>query len=557
MLPATPGPAGNALAADELRWDASAFDLLRLRGAFLSLLLVGCELAAFDQVFGERLMFLRTIGTHWRNWGFLGVLPKNFVLLGIGAALVLVPSLLLFQQQRLRQGMSLTVACGAHLVSSAVIAGLAMLLLAPAQHTATWPSFVPWLVVPALFTWMGSAALLVAPRAAWSYALHERRWELGFVMIAAVAYKAAAHFLPDIEQVIADLLFVPTTAVARTLDHWWGFETSMDAAARTLSIGSFVVEIAPSCLGYAGIGLVFVFISAYLYAGRKYLRYPQVLVVVPASMGVIWLLNGVRIALLMAIGASGSPEVAVQGFHSAAGWVLLMAVTLSCIAFVDRSPLFSTKAQTTSTPLSDEDIQLVPQLVLLGMGLVTLLFTASFDWLYPVRMAAAAAALAWYAKRLPLARPDLNLLPPLIGIVVFIVWIAMIPEEPRKSHEFAATLFAAPAWLMGTWLVVRVIGSVVIVPLAEEFAFRGFLLSRLLRAFGEAPGWLRYTAAIGISSCVFGLLHGAWIAATLAGVAYAGALYLRGRLVDAVVAHATTNLLIAVYAITGERWSFW
>ncbi|WP_395685537.1 exosortase E/protease, VPEID-CTERM system [Caenimonas koreensis] len=556
MRPAATGIAGNASAAQEPRWDASSIDLRRLWVALFALLIVGCELAAFDYAFGERLMFLRTIGTHWRYWGFIGVLPKNLALLGIGAAVVLAPSLLRLAAQRTQIPTLALVAC-AHLAAGALIASVAALLLAPPKDAAAWPPLLPWIVMPALLIWAGSAALLVAPRQVWAQALRSKRWELGFVLFAAVGYKIASHFLPDIERVIADLLFAPTTGVARTIVHWWGFDTSMDAATRTLSIGSFAVEMAPSCLGYAGIGLVFVFISAYLYAGRKHLRYPQVLVMVPAAMGLIWLLNGVRIAVLMAIGAMGQPEVAVQGFHSAAGWVLLMAVTVGCIAFVDRSALFSTRAKATSRPLSDEDIQLVPQLVLLAMGLFTLLFTATFDWLYPVRAAAAAAALAWYAHRLPLARLDLNPWPPLIGIVVFILWIVMIPAEPAKSQAFAAALFAAPAWLVGLWLIARVVGSVVIVPLAEELAFRGFLLSRLLLAFGDAPAWLRYTAAIAISSCAFGLLHGAWIAAALAGVAYAGALYVRGLITDAVVAHATTNLLIAVYVVAGEQWSYW
>ena len=48
-----------------------------------------------------------------------------------------------------------------------------------------------------------------------------------------------------------------------------------------------------------------------------------------------------------------------------------------------------------------------------------------------------------------------------------------------------------------------------------------------------------------------------WPAATLAGMAYALVYYRRGKLSDAVLAHATTNLLLAAYALATGDWSRW
>jgi membrane protease YdiL (CAAX protease family) len=56
---------------------------------------------------------------------------------------------------------------------------------------------------------------------------------------------------------------------------------------------------------------------------------------------------------------------------------------------------------------------------------------------------------------------------------------------------------------------------------------------------------------------LFGALHGRWIAGTLAGMLYALAVYRRGELADAVLAHTTSNALIAVYVLVTASWSLW
>ncbi len=65
--------------------------------------------------------------------------------------------------------------------------------------------------------------------------------------------------------------------------------------------------------------------------------------------------------------------------------------------------------------------------------------------------------------------------------------------------------------------------------------------------------WLSFA----VSSILFGVLHGNWVAGTVAGVAFAIALYRRGALSDAVVAHATANALLAAYVLATHSWSLW
>ena len=115
-----------------------------------------------------------------------------------------------------------------------------------------------------------------------------------------------------------------------------------------------------------------------------------------------------------------------------------------------------------------------------------------------------------------------------------------------------------PVWAVAIWLFFRIAGSVVILPVIEEVAFRGFLLRRLVSADFQSVGHRQLTwPAIIISSALFGFLHDQWLAGTLAGMIYAAVYGYRGRLSDAVIAHATTNAMITVVALSSGYWQFW
>ena len=113
----------------------------------------------------------------------------------------------------------------------------------------------------------------------------------------------------------------------------------------------------------------------------------------------------------------------------------------------------------------------------------------------------------------------------------------------------------SPLW-MGVWLLCRFIGSALIIPIAEELAFRGYMYSTLAKTEVKTRGKLPVViVAALISSLAFGLLHGAWLAGTLAGLVYMAVRLRSDHMGDAILAHAGTNGLLIIYAsITGE-WS--
>jgi CAAX prenyl protease-like protein len=143
---------------------------------------------------------------------------------------------------------------------------------------------------------------------------------------------------------------------------------------------------------------------------------------------------------------------------------------------------------------------------------------------------------------------------------VFGLWLGLdLAAGPQTDSKIAFGLASLPTQARLTWLVFRTVAAVVTVPIAEELAFRGFLIRRLISADFESLGPREYTyVSVLISSVAFGLMHGdRWLAGTLAGLIYAIAFLRRGRIGDAVVAHTTTNALLAAWVLVGGRWYFW
>ena len=75
------------------------------------------------------------------------------------------------------------------------------------------------------------------------------------------------------------------------------------------------------------------------------------------------------------------------------------------------------------------------------------------------------------------------------------------------------------------------LAAVLTVPLAEESAFRGYLVRRLISWNFESVSFRRLSwFALLVSSAAFGLLHsGYWIAGSIAGILFALAMIRRGQ----------------------------
>jgi len=149
---------------------------------------------------------------------------------------------------------------------------------------------------------------------------------------------------------------------------------------------------------------------------------------------------------------------------------------------------------------------------------------------------------------------------PLTGLAIFLIWIA---SALWAGHASSSTMGASVAALSPAariaWIVFRVAAAVLTVPLAEELAFRGYIARRLItRDFDELPFRSLTFLPMAISSVAFGLMHGHnWIVGIVAGLAFAAVLRSKGRFGDAFAAHATANLLLAVWVLSRGDWTQW
>lgn len=329
-----------------------------------------------------------------------------------------------------------------------------------------------------------------------------------------------------------------------------------------LAIGTpgFVITIAPGCSGYEGIGLIVALIGAYLMACRRDLRMSRALVLLPIGVATIWLANSVRIAGLVAVGTWVSSEVAVNGFHSQAGWIAFNAVGLGLIAASRAVPwLRAEGVGPLDVGASPTVAYLAPLVAVTATAMVTGSFSGGFDLFYPARVLMAGLALWAFRRRYLDLRATWSWDSVAIGAATAIAWIAFGAWGGRvAAAAVPAGLATLPLGLATIWMMARLVGYVVTAPLVEELAFRGYLIRRIGSPdFTAVPSGRFGPWGLVVSSGLFGLMHDRVVAGTLAGLAYAYALRRRGELGDAVLAHATTNALLAALVLTTGDWSYW
>jgi CAAX prenyl protease-like protein len=187
-------------------------------------------------------------------------------------------------------------------------------------------------------------------------------------------------------------------------------------------------------------------------------------------------------------------------------------------------------------------------------------------WIYGLTVLVVGGMLiAWRHEYGELARVNLpdarqTLWAVLVGLAVFGLWIHL--DAPWLTLDTAATEAFVPKTPAGAldWplIVVRIAGAALLVPVMEELFWRSFLM-RWLQApvFEAVPPRAVGLRAVVLSTFVFVLAHTLWLAAAIAGLAYAW-LYIRsGRLWTAVIAHGVTNGALGLWVVATGQWQFW
>src|SRR5262249_52030816 len=154
---------------------------------------------------------------------------------------------------------------------------------------------------------------------------------------------------------------------------------------------------------------------------------------------------------------------------------------------------------------------LLPLLMFLAAGLASNRFPNSgFDHVYPLRVVVALASLWCFRRTYRQLDWNWSWWTVAAGVVVFLLTLGLGLLD-REAHvtTLGKQLSTLSAGWRIAWLVLRVVGSVTVVPVIEELAFRGYVM-RLIggvefdeQGYARCPWW-----AVAISSMLFGLLHG-------------------------------------------------
>lgn len=186
-------------------------------------------------------------------------------------------------------------------------------------------------------------------------------------------------------------------------------------------------------------------------------------------------------------------------------------------------------------------------------------------WLYALNLLAVGGLLAWWwreygelaRQNLPTAREAL--LSVAVGAAVFVAWIQLDAPwmqigEPTASFV-PVDADGRPLWPL---IAVRWLGAALLVPVMEELFWRSFLMRWLQSPVFEGVDPRRTGAkAVLLSTFVFMLAHPLWLAAIVAGLAYALLYRATGRLWNAVIAHAVTNGALGAWVVASGQWQFW
>ena len=205
-------------------------------------------------------------------------------------------------------------------------------------------------------------------------------------------------------------------------------------------------------------------------------------------------------------------------------------------------------------------------LYLAFLGVQGRLSPESVVWLYPLKTLVVAGALLAFRKSYEELRPSFSPLALVVGTLAIAIWIAIDPLYPGLSRLTGGTPPApfdpgtisslAARW---TFIVFRVLGAVLVVPvdggavlagIPDAVAREGRLQERARRHVH--PVLVRRHVVL-----LFGAEHEQWLAGLICGALYNGLLYRTKSLTDCVVAHATSNALLAAWVLARGDWRFW
>jgi exosortase E/protease (VPEID-CTERM system) len=317
-----------------------------------------------------------------------------------------------------------------------------------------------------------------------------------------------------------------------------------------LGTSRFAVRITAHCSGLEGIGLTCAFIGIYLWTYRRQLRFPRALLLLPIGAVSMWLLNSVRIAALILVG-SWNRDVALKGFHSAAGWIFFNLVAVALVWASSRYGLFAKATENEPLTPNPASPYLLPLLVLFASSLFVRILAPQ---LLLQAVAVPVLATLWYHRSTLLSLQwKLSWLSVLAGVGVFVL-TAVVSGTSAGDLSFGTAMQHLSIPAAAGLLVLGLAGGVA-VSIAQELAFRGYLERKLVASEFENVPFTKFTwlSLLG-SSVAFGIIQPNWLPGIFAGMIFAAVMFRRGLLSDAIIAHVCSSGMLFALAAASSRW---
>jgi uncharacterized protein len=146
-----------------------------------------------------------------------------------------------------------------------------------------------------------------------------------------------------------------------------------------------------------------------------------------------------------------------------------------------------------------------------------------------------------------------------VGIAVFGIWVSVGPLlRIGSTSDVSVAPWPDESPAKQIWIMSRVFGAVLVVPVVEEVFWRSYLMRRLDQANFLALSPARTsTFSLISSSFVFALAHKEVLAGFITGMIYAQLYRQWGSIWPPVCAHAVTNLCLALYVLNTGKYEFW
>ncbi|MCS1409009.1 MAG: hypothetical protein M2R45_02188 [Verrucomicrobia subdivision 3 bacterium] len=157
----------------------------------------------------------------------------------------------------------------------------------------------------------------------------------------------------------------------------------------------------------------------------------------------------------------------------------------------------------------------------------------------------------------------------IVGTGVFVMWVGLDGLYPGLDQLLGKNAEETSPWnphltfgqgsgLAWLFILIRTLGSSLVVPPLEEVVFRSTIYRYIIHPDFEKVSLRQFHwGALLITSLIFAVEHNEWLAGFLCGIAYQWLVIRKGRLGDAITAHAITNFLLAGWVVFRGAWQFW